>query len=78
MTTIDQVKDQLDLVEVVRGYVPALKKSGRTWKSPCPFHSERTPSFVVDPDRGTWHCFGACATGGGVIEFVRRIEHLDF
>ncbi|MFN8584579.1 MAG: DNA primase [Dehalococcoidia bacterium] len=78
MTTIDQVKDQLDLVEVVRGYVPALKKSGRTWKSPCPFHSERTPSFVVDPDRGTWHCFGACATGGDVIEFVRRIEHLDF
>lgn len=78
MTTIDQVKDQLDLVEVVRGYVPALKKSGRTWKSPCPFHSERTPSFIVDPDRGTWHCFGACATGGDVIEFVRRIEHLDF
>ncbi|MGE0227434.1 MAG: DNA primase [Dehalococcoidia bacterium] len=78
MTTVDQVKDQLDLVEVVRGYVPALKKNGRTWKSPCPFHSERTPSFIVDPDRGTWHCFGACATGGDVIEFVRRIEHLDF
>ncbi|MGE0134288.1 MAG: DNA primase [Dehalococcoidia bacterium] len=78
MTTVDQVKDQLDLVEVVRGYVPALKKSGRTWKAPCPFHSERTPSFIVDPDRGTWHCFGACSTGGDVIEFVRRIEHLDF
>jgi DNA primase len=78
MTTIDQVKSQLDLVEVVRGYVPALKKSGRTWKAPCPFHSERTPSFIVDPERGTWHCFGACATGGDVIEFVRRSEHLDF
>ncbi len=78
MTTIDQVKAQLDLVEVVRGYVPALKKSGRTWKAPCPFHNERTPSFTVDPDRGTWHCFGACATGGDVIEFVRRSEHLDF
>ena len=78
MTTIDQVKSQLDLVEVVRGYVPALKKSGRTWKAPCPFHNEHTPSFIVDPERGTWHCFGACATGGDVIEFVRRSEHLDF
>ena len=78
MTTIDQVKSQLDIVEVVRGYVPALKKNGRTWKAPCPFHGERTPSFIVDPDRGTWHCFGACSTGGDVIEFVRRSEHLDF
>ncbi len=78
MGTIDDVKAGLDIVEIVQGYVPALKRSGRSWKAPCPFHSERTPSFTVDPERGTWHCFGACSTGGDVIGFVQRIEHLDF
>jgi len=77
-THIDDIKARLDIVEVVGGYVPDLKKSGRTWKARCPFHNERTPSFVVDPERGSWHCFGACATGGDVIEFVRRAEHLEF
>jgi DNA primase catalytic core len=62
----------------VTRYVPALKRSGRSWKAPCPFHTERTPSFIVDPGRGTWHCFGACSTGGDVIEFVRRVEGLEF
>ena len=78
MSTIDDIKTRLDIVEVVRGYVPELRKMGRTWKARCPFHSERTPSFNVDPERGTWHCFGSCATGGDVIEFVRRKEGLDF
>ncbi|MEZ4501618.1 MAG: DNA primase [Dehalococcoidia bacterium] len=78
MSTIEEVKARLDIVETVGSYVPTLKKSGRTYKSTCPFHNERTPSFTVDPDRGTWHCFGACSTGGDVIEFVRRIEGLDF
>lgn len=77
-TPIDEIKNHLDIVEVVGGYVSDLKKNGRTWKARCPFHNERTPSFIVDPDRGTWHCFGACATGGDVIEFVRRAEHLEF
>jgi DNA primase len=76
--TIEDVKAQLDIVETVRGYVPALKRVGRSWKAPCPFHSEKTPSFIVDPERGTWHCFGACSTGGDVIGFVQRIEHLEF
>ena len=78
MSTIDEVKARLDIVEAVRAYVPDLKKAGRTWKARCPFHSERTPSFNVDPERQTWHCFGACSTGGDVIEFVRRKEGLDF
>ncbi|MDA0364782.1 MAG: DNA primase [Chloroflexi bacterium] len=78
MSTIDEVKARLDIVETVGQYVPDLKKSGRTYKARCPFHQERTPSFVVDSDRGTWHCFGACSTGGDVIEFVRRVEGLDF
>ena len=78
MSTIDDVKARLDIVEVVGGYVPNLKRSGRTWKANCPFHNERTPSFIVDPQRESWHCFGSCSTGGDVIEFVRRIEGLDF
>lgn len=78
MNTIDEVKERLDLVELVTSYVPELKQTGRNWKARCPFHNERTPSFVVDPDRGTWHCFGACSTGGDSIEFIRRIEGLEF
>ncbi|MBM3138967.1 MAG: DNA primase, partial [Chloroflexi bacterium] len=78
MSTIDEVKARLDIVETVGSYVPDLKKSGRTWKARCPFHQERTPSFVVDPGRGTWHCFGACSTGGDVIEFVRRVSGVEF
>jgi DNA primase len=78
MSTIDDVKARLDIVETVGAYVPDLKKAGRTYKARCPFHNERTPSFTVDPERGTWHCFGACSTGGDVIEFVRRVEGLDF
>ncbi|MDA1240401.1 MAG: DNA primase [Chloroflexi bacterium] len=78
MSQIDDIKTRLAIIEVVSGYVPELKKLGRSWKARCPFHSERTPSFVVDQERQTWHCFGSCSTGGDVIEFVRRIEGLDF
>ena len=78
MSTIDEVKNRLDLVDTVSSYVPELKQTGRNWKARCPFHNERTPSFVVDPARGTWHCFGSCSTGGDVIEFIRRIEGLEF
>ncbi len=78
MSTIEEVKSRLDIVETVGNYVPNLKRSGRTWKANCPFHNERTPSFIVDPNRNSWHCFGACSTGGDVIEFVRRFEGLDF
>ncbi len=78
MSTIEEVKARLDIVETVGGYVAGLKKAGRRYKALCPFHTERTPSFSVDPERGTWHCFGACSTGGDVIEFVRRVEHLEF
>ncbi len=78
MTAIADVKARLDIIDVVSGYVTDLKKTGRNYKACCPFHNERTPSFVVDAERQTWHCFGACSTGGDVIEFVRRREGLDF
>ena len=77
MTVVDQIKDRLDIVDVISAYVP-LKKSGRTYKGLCPFHAERTPSFVVFPETGTWHCFGACGTGGDIFTFIMRIEKVDF
>ncbi len=78
MSVIDEVKQRLDIVEVVSESVPGLKKAGRNFKAPCPFHTERTPSFFVFPDRQSWHCFGACGTGGDVFSFVMSKEGVDF
>lgn len=78
MALSDEIKERLDIVEVVSGYVPGLQKAGRNYKAPCPFHTERTPSFIVFPERRSWRCFGACATGGDVISFVMRVEKLEF
>ncbi|MHB1316983.1 MAG: DNA primase [Anaerolineae bacterium] len=77
MSVIDEIKQRLDAVEVIGSYVP-LKKTGATYKGLCPFHNEKTPSFVVFPDSQSWHCFGACATGGDIFTFVMRRENLDF
>ncbi|MGC9334685.1 MAG: DNA primase, partial [Anaerolineae bacterium] len=74
---MDQIKERLDIVEVIQPYVP-LKKAGRNYKGLCPFHSEKTPSFVVFPETGTWHCFGACGTGGDIFTFLMKRENIDF
>lgn len=77
MSVIDDIKERLDIVEVISAYVP-LKKTGRNYKGLCPFHQEKTPSFVVFPDSGTWHCFGACGTGGDIFTFIQKRENMDF
>jgi DNA primase len=73
---IEQVRMQTDIVQLIGGYVP-LKKAGRYYKGLCPFHSERTPSFYVNQERQTYHCFG-CGVGGTAINFVMVTEKLEF
>jgi DNA primase len=73
---IDDVKLQANIVQVVQEYVP-LKRAGTTYKGLCPFHSEKTPSFHVNPDKGFFHCFG-CGAGGDVFKFLELHEKVGF
>jgi DNA primase len=73
---IDDLRLQANIVQVVQEYVP-LKRAGRTYKGLCPFHSEKTPSFHVDPEKGFFHCFG-CSVGGDVFKFLELHEKVGF
>jgi len=73
---VDQIKARLDIVDVVSEAV-TLKKAGKSLKGLCPFHIEKTPSFIVFPETGTWHCFG-CGEGGDMFGFVMRSQSVDF
>ena len=76
-TFINELVARNDIVDVVSGYVRLGKKSGSNMFGLCPFHSEKTPSFSVSPDKQIYHCFG-CGKGGGVISFIMEIENLSF
>jgi len=73
---IEDLRLHANIVQVVQEYVP-LRKAGRTYKGLCPFHSEKSPSFHVDPDKGFFHCFG-CHKGGDVFTFIAEHEKVDF
>ena len=77
MALVDEVKSRSDIVQVISDYVD-LDTSSRQPKALCPFHSERTPSFVIYPESGSWRCFGSCAEGGDVISFVMKRENMSF
>jgi DNA primase len=73
---LEEIKSKIDIVDLISDYVQ-LKKSGQNWKGLCPFHSEKTPSFMVNPSKQIFHCFG-CGAGGDVISFVSKYENLSF
>ncbi|MBI2032748.1 MAG: DNA primase, partial [Candidatus Levybacteria bacterium] len=71
-----RVREKIDIVSLISEYIP-LKKMGRNFTTNCPFHTEKSPSFVVSPERQIWHCFG-CGKGGDVFTFLMEYENLDF
>ena len=72
---LESIRSRVDIVELVKDYVPQLARAGRSFKARCPFHQERTPSFIVTPERQTFHCFG-CGTGGDV--FAKKLLNTRF
>lgn len=77
LSQTEEIKSRIDIVDLIGDSV-SLRKAGRTFKAPCPFHNERTPSFVVDPERQSWRCYGACGEGGDIFSFVMKQQNLGF
>src|SRR3990167_9342885 len=75
-SSVDQIKSRIDILSLVSSYMK-LDRAGASWKGECPFHNEKTPSFFVSPDRGSYYCFG-CGAGGDIFTFVEEFEGLDF
>ncbi|NDE68057.1 toprim domain-containing protein [bacterium] len=75
-TAVEKIKERLHIEEVVSSYMK-LDRAGKSLKGKCPFHNEKTPSFFVSPDRGTYYCFG-CGVKGDIFSFVEQFEGLDF
>ena len=75
-TTIDEIRDRADIADVIGRFVD-LKRAGVNFKALCPFHDEKTPSFVVSPDKQIYHCFG-CGRGGNVFSFIMEMSGVTF
>ena len=76
MDDVERIKQKLDVADIIGSYIP-IKKAGRNFKAVCPFHNEKSPSFVISPERQIWHCFG-CNKGGDVFTFIEEYERVDF
>ena len=76
MSDREEIKAKLDIVEVIREYIP-VKSTGANFQALCPFHNEKSPSFSISPDKQIWHCFG-CGRGGDVFSFIMEKEGLTF
>lgn len=76
MSQSDEIKSRLDIVEVIRSYIQ-VKAVGANFQALCPFHREKSPSFVISPEKNIWHCFG-CGKGGDVFSFVQEMEGISF
>src|SRR3989344_3784081 len=76
MDAVSQIKQKLDIVDVIAGYI-SVKKSGKNYKAVCPFHSEDTPSFMISPEIQRYKCFG-CGASGDVFNFVQEMEGIEF
>lgn len=75
-TPVEDIKARIDIVDFINESIP-LRAAGSNWKGKCPFHNEKTPSFMVSRERGSWHCFG-CGKGGDIFTFIQEQEGLDF
>ncbi len=75
-SSVDLIKSKIDIVSLIGSYIK-LEKAGANFKGRCPFHNEKTPSFFVSPDRGSYYCFG-CHAKGDIFTFVQEFEGLDF
>ncbi len=77
MNLAEEVKSKIDIVDFIRGYL-TVTGAGKYFKANCPFHKEKTPSFMISPERQSWYCFGGCNEGGDVIAFLMKYENLEF